>query len=159
MPRPRLVPQIRQRAGPTLLVFRTPGKKRGNWLMLTVRSCWKMKTIFRKKFWVMGRRRGRSGSKGHTMELLVFPHHMGGGHCWVRGGKSAKTGEVLVFWPCQSRSFMFAEVQTSLGKLEKKQILGLFTLEKQLLGLVCSRGDVTRTRWVLLFRFCFFLFW
>lgn len=36
-----LLPQMRRGAGPTLLVFQPPGRRRGNWLMLTVRSCWK----------------------------------------------------------------------------------------------------------------------
>lgn len=68
----------------------------------------------------------------------------------MRGGKSAKTGEVLVLWPCHS--FMFVEVQTSLRKLEKKQILGLFKLlwKRGFWGWFAAREDVTRTR-------CFFI--
>lgn len=42
-------PEIRRGAGPTLLVFQPRGRRRRNWPTLSVRSCLKMKTVFRKQ--------------------------------------------------------------------------------------------------------------
>lgn len=106
---PLLLPQMRRGAGPTLLVFQPPGRKRGNWLMLTA----KMKTTFRKKFWNVGRRHGRRVGAGGTAGLSPacgWGVLLGKGS--LRGGKSAKPGEVLMPWPCHS--FTFAEALTSL---------------------------------------------
>lgn len=89
-----------------------------------------MKTIFRKKFWNAGRRRGRCGSKGHTMALLVFPQHMSGGYCWVRGavheGREQCTDR-RGFGALALPLLHVCRVLTSLRKLEKKQIFGLFS--------------------------------
>lgn len=42
-------PEIRRGARPTLFVFQPLGRRGGNWLTPTARSCLKMKTMFRKK--------------------------------------------------------------------------------------------------------------
>lgn len=67
----------------------------------------------------------------HYRVLLVFPQPTGGGYCWVRGAVHEgreKHKDRRGFGARPRHSFMFAEVLTSLRKLEEKQILGLFTL-------------------------------
>lgn len=57
-------PEIRREAGPTLLVFQPRGRRRRNWPTLTVRSCLKMKTVFRKKSLTAAGCERRSGRPG-----------------------------------------------------------------------------------------------
>jgi len=87
-------PEIRRGAGPTLLVFQALGRRRGNWLTLTARSCLKMKTIFRKKSLTAAGCKTRAGSLAEAQECV------GGGQRETEGRTRAFTGPVLA---CQWR--------------------------------------------------------
>lgn len=61
--------------------FSAPREEKGELADADSEELLEMKTIFRQKFWNVGRRPGRSGRKGHTAALqIVFSQHTGGGH-------------------------------------------------------------------------------